>query len=45
MRARPGGELFVEALSLPDGPAATYAERFKYNVDKLGAGMKGTPKS
>ena len=40
--ARPGGELFVEALSPADGPAATYADMFKYNVDKLVAGMKST---
>ena len=43
--ARPGGELFVEALSPPDGPAPTYAAMFKYNVDKLVAGMKGTPRT
>ena len=43
--ARPGGELFVEALSPPDGPAPTYADMFKYNVDKLVAGMKGTPRT
>ena len=43
--ARPGGELFVEALSKPGGPAATYADMFKYNVDTLVAGMKGTPRS
>ena len=43
--AQPGGELFVEALSPPDGPAPTYADMFKYNVDKLVAGMKSSPKS
>ena len=43
--ARPGGELFVEALSPPDGPAPTYADMFKYNVDRLVAGMKAAPKS
>ncbi len=43
--AQPGGELFVEALSPPDGPAPTYADMFKYNVDKLVAGMKAAPKS
>lgn len=43
--AQPGGELFVEALSAPDGPAPTYADMFKYNVDKLVAGMKASPKS
>ena len=43
--AQPGGELYVEALSPPDGPAATYADMFKYNVDKLVAGMKADQKS
>ena len=43
--AQPGGELFVEALSPPDGPAPTYADMFKYNVDKLVAGMKAAPRS
>lgn len=39
--AQPGGELYVEALSPADGPAATYAQMFKYNVDKLTAAMRG----
>lgn len=43
--AQPGGELYVEALSPPDGPAPTYADMFKYNVDKLVAGMKAEQKS
>lgn len=43
--AQPGGELYVEALSPPGGPAPTYADMFKYNVDRLVAGMKGTPKT
>ncbi len=43
--AQPGGELFVESLSPPDGPAPTYADMFKYNVDKLVAGMKAAQKS
>ena len=43
--AQPGGELFVEALSPPDGPAPTYADMFKYNVDKLVSGMKAAPKT
>ena len=38
-QARPGGELYVEALSKADGPAATYEAMFKYNVDQLYAGM------
>ncbi len=43
--AQPGGELYVESLSKPDGPAPTYADMFKYNVDKLVAGMKAEQKS
>lgn len=43
--AQPGGELYVEALSPPDGPAPTYADMFKYNVDKLVSGMKAEHKS
>lgn len=39
--AQPGGELYVEALSPADGPAATYVQMFHYNVDKLTAAMKG----
>ncbi|MDO7926978.1 metal ABC transporter substrate-binding protein [Pseudomonas sp. KFB-139] len=39
--AQPGGELYVEALSPADGPAASYAQMFRYNVDKLTTAMKG----
>ena len=38
--AQPGGVLYVEALSQPDGPAPTYAAMFRYNVDKLTAAMR-----
>jgi zinc/manganese transport system substrate-binding protein len=38
--AEPGGSLYVEALSPPDGPAPTYAALFRYNVDALVAAMK-----
>jgi zinc/manganese transport system substrate-binding protein len=38
--AQPGGVLYVEALSLPDGPAPTYAAMFRYNVDALVRAMK-----
>ncbi|WP_026595367.1 metal ABC transporter substrate-binding protein [Methyloferula stellata] len=38
--AVPGGELYVEALSPPDGPANTYAQMFRYNVDQLVRAMK-----
>ena len=43
--AQPGGELYVEALSPPDGPAPTYAAMFKDNVDKLVSGMRAEKKS
>ena len=39
--AQPGGELYVESLSPADGPAPTYAQMFRYNVDKLTAAMTG----
>ena len=39
--AQPGGELYVESLSPANGPAPTYAQMFRYNVDKLTAAMKG----
>ncbi len=38
--AKPGGELYVEALSEMDGPAATYVDMFRYNVDQLAGAMK-----
>ncbi|HEX4171677.1 MAG TPA: metal ABC transporter substrate-binding protein [Acetobacteraceae bacterium] len=38
--AQPGGTLYVEALSEPDGPAQTYAAMFRSNVDKLVAAMR-----
>jgi zinc/manganese transport system substrate-binding protein len=38
--AEPGGVLYVEALSPPDGPAPTYTAMFRYNVDALVAAMK-----
>lgn len=39
--AKPGGELYVEALSPDDGPAASYVQMFRYNVDQLVAAMRG----
>lgn len=33
--AEPGGELYVGALSEPDGPAATYLDMVHYNVDAI----------
>ena len=38
--AQPGGVLYVEALSPPDGPAPTYAAMFRHNVDLLVSAMK-----
>ncbi len=38
--AQPGGELYVEALSPPDGPASTYVSMFRHNVDQLVDAMK-----
>jgi zinc/manganese transport system substrate-binding protein len=40
--AQPGGELYPEALSPPDGPASTYLKMFKYNVDQMVAAMNGS---
>jgi zinc/manganese transport system substrate-binding protein len=37
--AEPGGVLYVEALSTPDGPAPTYAAMFRRNVDELTRAM------
>ncbi|MFK7697825.1 metal ABC transporter substrate-binding protein [Pseudomonas caspiana] len=39
--AKPGGELYVEALSPANGPAASYVQMFRYNVDQLVAAMQG----
>ncbi len=33
--AKPGGKLYAEALSPPDGPAPTYAQMFRHNIDAL----------
>ena len=40
--AKPGGELYVEALSDKDGPASTYVDMFRHNVDQLASAMKKT---
>jgi zinc/manganese transport system substrate-binding protein len=37
--AESGGELYVESLSAGDGPAPTYEQMFRYNVDLLSAAM------
>ena len=33
--AEPGGELYPEALSKPDGPAPTYVKMIEYNTDRI----------
>lgn len=38
--AKPGGELYPEALSKADGPAATYIAAFKHNVEAIADSMK-----
>ncbi|WP_413733976.1 metal ABC transporter substrate-binding protein [Sodalis sp. RH21] len=38
--AQPGGELYPEALSKADGPAATYEAAFKHNVETIVHSMK-----
>lgn len=40
---RPGGRLYSDALSGPDGPAPTYVDMFRNNVEKIVAAM--TPAS
>jgi zinc/manganese transport system substrate-binding protein len=39
---RPGGELFSDALSEPDGPAPTYAAMMRHNVELLASAMRGS---
>lgn len=38
--AQPGGELYPEALSEANGPAATYTAAFRHNVDAMLQSMK-----
>lgn len=38
--AQPGGELYPEALSEKNGPAATYQAAFQHNVDQMLSSMK-----
>lgn len=38
--AKAGGELYPEALSKPQGPAATYIQAFKHNVKTVVGSMK-----
>lgn len=38
--AQPGGELYPEALSGPQGPATTYVKAFTHNVETIVASMK-----
>lgn len=37
----PGGELYADALSTADGPAATYLDMFRHNADMLIPAMEG----
>jgi zinc/manganese transport system substrate-binding protein len=37
--AKPGGELYVEALSDSKGPASTYEKMFRYNVNQVAAAL------
>lgn len=39
--ARVGGTLFSDALSPPDGPAATYIDMMRHNVRELAAALAG----
>jgi zinc/manganese transport system substrate-binding protein len=36
-----GGELYADALSGPDGPAASYADMFRHNAELLVKAMRG----
>ncbi len=38
--AKPGGELYPESLSGPQGPATTYEKAFTHNVESIVASMK-----
>ncbi len=38
--AREGGELYVESLSKPDGPASTYLTMFQHNLDLIVKAMR-----
>jgi zinc/manganese transport system substrate-binding protein len=40
--ARPGGELYSDALSGPDGPAPTYVEMMRHNAGLMQAAMQGS---
>ena len=39
---RPGGELYSDALSEPDGPAATYLDMMRHNASVMQAAMQGS---
>ena len=38
---KPGGELYSDALSEPDGPAATYVDMMRHNANLLQSAMHG----
>jgi manganese transport system substrate-binding protein len=39
--AKFGGVLFVDSLSLPDGPVPTYLDLIRYNAEKISQGLTG----
>ena len=39
--AKFGGVLFVDSLSLPDGPVPTYLDLIRYNAEKIAQGLTG----
>ena len=39
---RPGGELYSDALSEPDGPASTYIAMMRHNAELLQSAMQGS---
>lgn len=40
---KPGGELFAEALSGPKGPAPTYLDMLRHNIDTLATALEQSP--
>lgn len=40
---KPGGELYAEALSPPGGPASTYLDMLRHNVDTLATALEKAP--
>jgi manganese transport system substrate-binding protein len=42
--AKFGGVLYVDSLSLPDGPVPTYLDLIRYNAEKIAQGLTGDSK-